>query len=48
MSGIAESRRIRELSAAGGNAGLLFLALGVAADLVVLVIPSCAASVWQA
>jgi hypothetical protein len=29
-------------------AGLLFLAIGVAADLVALVIPSCAASLWQA
>jgi hypothetical protein len=29
-------------------AGLLFLAIGVAADLVALVMPSCAASLWQA
>jgi hypothetical protein len=29
-------------------AGWLFLAVGVAAELVALVIPSCAASLWQA
>jgi hypothetical protein len=30
------------------TAGWLFLAIGVAANLVALVIPSCAASLWQA
>jgi nucleotide-binding universal stress UspA family protein len=30
------------------TSGWLFLAIGVAADLVALVIPSCAASLWQA
>ena len=30
------------------SAGLLFLAIGIAADLVALVVPSCAAGLWQA
>jgi hypothetical protein len=29
-------------------AGWLFLAIGVAADLIALVVPSCAAGLWQA
>ncbi len=33
---------------ASDTAGWLFLAIGVAADLVALVMPSCAASLWQA
>jgi hypothetical protein len=45
--GIAMNGTFARSLGATDTAGWLFLAIGVAADLVALVMPSCAASLWQ-
>jgi hypothetical protein len=48
MVGIAMNGMFAMSLGATDTAGLLFLAIGVAADLVALAVPSCAARLWQA